>query len=80
MVRIIGRNDPNMGPGSYQVPLNTLGKKSFNTRVNSSLDQALKVRSPKKSPGTSNSFLDPAGTKRTPLRRHSFQGTTPVRS
>lgn len=68
MIKLVGHGDSHIGPGTYDVPLSTFKVKSFNNRVNKSLQHQQKIRSPRR------------GVLRTPdkgeglNRRHSFQG------
>ena len=56
LVKLVGRNDSNIGPGTYDVPLSTFQVKSFNNRVNKSIQHKEKFGSPKKrSPGSTSS-------------------------
>jgi hypothetical protein len=84
LVRLVGHTTGHLGPGMYNVPLSSFGKKSHNVRVNESIQQSYKIRSPRKrtgwSPTNSNSrdptspYHDENGDRSVMLRRHSFQG------
>lgn len=65
LIKMVGRSDSNIGPGTYDVPLSTFQVKSFNDRVNKSLQRKEKFESPKK--------RTPRGT-RNPNSPQSFQG------
>jgi len=43
LVQLVGRNEF-LGPGQYNVPLSTFGKKSFNERVNRSIAKSHEIR------------------------------------
>ena len=75
MVRFVGRNDSHMGPGAYNVPLSTFGKKTFNTKAKESIERSEMLRSPrKKGLGKASTHYDADGSRSAMLRRHSFQG------
>ena len=65
LINLVGVNNSNIGPGSYDVPCSSFEVKSFNHRVNKSLQKRQQTRSPKgRSPGD----------EKNPQKHLSFQG------
>lgn len=69
LIKLVGNNDSHLGPGTYDVPLSSFEVRSFNKRVNKSLQQTYKVRSP-----TRGELRSPDARTGSVRRRNSFQG------
>ena len=77
LVKIVGHNGAHIGPGAYNVPLSTFGKKSFNYKVNLSIQESHEKRSPRKirrGGAAVSQFYEQDGNRSLMMRRHSFQG------